>query len=73
MLFDRRGVMVLLVVGQAHCYLVVTQEQGRGLWVPEVVENEALIVGDTRGSKEGGVLGLLYGGTDYRNGIRMTG
>ena len=60
------------LVGQAHCDLVVTQEQGRGLWVPEVVENEALIVGDTSGSKEGGVLGLLYGGTDYKNGIRMT-
>jgi hypothetical protein len=37
------------------------------------VENEALIVCDTGGSKEGGVLGLLYGRTDYGNGVRMAG
>ena len=60
-------------VGQAHCDFVVAQEQGRGLWVPEVEEDKALIVGDASGSKEGGVLGFLYGGTDYRDGVRMTG
>ncbi len=41
--------------------------------VAEVEEDEALVVGDASSSKEGGVLGLLYGGTDYRNGVRMTG
>ena len=60
-------------VGQGHCDLVVAQEQGRGLGVAEVEEDEALVVGDASSSKEGGVLGLLYGGTDYRNGVRMTG
>ena len=60
-------------VGQGHCDLVVAQDQGRGLGVTEVEEDEALVVGDASSSKEGGVLGLLYGGTDYRNGVRMTG
>ena len=59
-------------VGQAHCDFVVAQEQGRGLGVAEVEEDEALVVGDASSSKEGGVLGLLYGGTDYRNGVRVT-
>ncbi len=60
-------------VGQGHCDLVVAQEQGRGLGGAEVEEDEVLVVGDASSSKEGGVLGLLYGGTDYRNGFRMTG
>ena len=60
-------------VGQGHCDLVVAQDQGRGLGVAEVEEDGALVVGDASSSKEGGVLGLLYGGTDYRNGVRMTG
>ena len=52
------------LVGQAHCDFVVAQEQGRGLWVPEVEEDKALIVGDASCSKEDGVLGFLYGGPD---------
>ena len=61
------------LVGQTHGDLIVTQEQGGGLWVSEVVKDETLVVGETSGSEEGGVLGLLYGGTDYRNGVSMTG
>ena len=49
------------LVGQAHCDLVVTQEQGGGLWVSEVVKDETLVVGETSGSEEGGVLVLLGG------------
>jgi hypothetical protein len=43
------------------------------LWVSEVVKDETLVVGETSGSEEGGVFGLLDGGTDYRNGVSMTG
>ena len=66
MLFDRRGVMVLLArptaISLSH----------RSRWVPEVEEDKALVVGDASCSKEGGVLGFLYGGTDYRDGVRVT-
>ena len=58
-------------VGQGHCDLVVAQDQGRGLGVAEVEEDETLVVGDTSSSKEGGVLGLLYGGTDYGDSVRV--
>ena len=61
------------LVGQGHGDLVVAQDQVRGLRVTEVEEDEAFVVGDASSSKEGGVLGLLYGGTDYRDGVRMTG
>jgi hypothetical protein len=37
------------------------------------VENRTLVVGQASGSKEGGILSLLYGGTDYRNGVSVTG
>ena len=61
------------LVDQTHADLIVTQEQGGRLWVSEVVKDETLFFGETSGSEEGGVLGLLYGGTDYRNGVSMTG
>ena len=61
------------LVGQGHGDLVVAQDQGRGLRVTEVEEDEAFVVGETSSGKEGSVLGLLYGGTDYRDGVRMTG
>ena len=59
------------LVGQGHGDLVVAQDQGRGLRVTEVEEDEAFVVGETSSGKEGSVLGLLYGGTDYRDGVRM--
>ncbi len=37
------------------------------------MKDEMLVVGETSGSKEGGIFGLLYGGTDYRNRVSMTG
>ena len=61
------------LVGQTHGDLIVTQEQGGELWISEVVKDETLVVGETSGSEEGGVLGLLDGGTDYGNGVSMTG
>ena len=60
------------LVGQGHGDLVVAQDQGRGLRVTEVEEDEAFVVGETSSGKEGSVLGLLYGGTDYRDGVRVT-
>ncbi len=43
------------------------------MWISEVVKDETLVVGETTGSEEGGVLDFLYGGTDYRNGVSVTG
>jgi hypothetical protein len=42
MLFDRRGVIVLLAQATA---ISLSQEEGGGLWVPRVVEDGVLVVG----------------------------
>ena len=60
-------------VGQAHGDLVVTKEEGGGLGVAQVVQDGALDVGETSGSEEGGILSLLYGGTDYGDSVRVAG
>ena len=61
-------------IGQAHgdLDLVIAKEEGGGLGVAQVVQDGALDVGETSGSEEGGILSLLYGGTDYRNGVSVT-
>jgi hypothetical protein len=37
------------------------------------VQDGALDVGETSGSEEGGILSLLYGGTDYGDSVRVAG
>ena len=58
-------------IGQAHGDLVIAKEEGGGLGVAQVVQDGALDVGETSGSEEGGILSLLYGGTDYGDSVRV--
>ena len=37
------------------------------------MQDGALDVGETSGSEEGGILSLLYGGTDYGDSVRVAG
>jgi hypothetical protein len=60
-------------IGQAHGDLVIAKEEGGGLGVAQVVQDGALDVGETSGSEEGGILSLLYGGTDYGDSVRVAG
>ena len=58
-------------IGQAHGDLVIAKEECGGLRVAQVVQDGALDVCETGGSEEGGILSLLYGGTDYGDSVRV--